>query len=387
MFIFDEPYISDIAIDYLVQSQQPTVLTEFSSKAMPEGVNSLSKDQARELISKNNNSWLYTNSENAISSIVDLVGEDSPIMQKVRFFKNKFEFREATKHLFPDIDYKEIFGDQIGSLTFEEIGKPFIIKPTVGFLSAGVYRVNNGEEWAEVKTEILEKTNAAAATFSKDVIDSSTFLIESIIEGIEYAIDAYFDENNEPVILNILEHRFNGEHDMGDRLYVTSVEIIKNNLSRVEGFLRQLSSISDFRGFPLHVEVRIDEDGKVRPIEVNPLRFAGWCSTDIAYYAFGVNVYEYFIERKKPDWGDIFELKSGREFAIAILEKRELVPENVVFDYEKLKASLTSLVKLRPINYRKQPLFAFLFLETNESNAKELDFLLTLDPHVFLGTM
>ena len=387
MFIFDEPYISDIAIDYLVESKQPTVLTEFSSKAMPEGVNSLSKDQARELISENNNSWLYTNSENAIATIVDLVGEDSPIIQKVRFFKNKFEFREATKHLFTDIFYKEISGKQIEALTFAEIGKPFIIKPTVGFLSAGVYRVNNDNEWAEVKKEIVEKTNDVATTFPKDVIDSSTFLIESIIEGIEYAIDVYFDEKNEPVILNILEHRFNGEHDMGDRLYVTSAEIIKKNLSRVEGFLRQLSSISDFRGFPLHVEVRIDEDGKVRPIEVNPLRFAGWCSTDIAYYAFGVNVYEYFIERKKPDWEDIFELKSEREFAIAILEKRELVPENVVFDYEKLSASLTSLVKLRPINYRKQPLFAFLFLETSESNAKELDFLLTLDPHVFLDTV
>lgn len=386
MFIFDEPYISDIAINYLVESQQPTLLTDFSSKTMPEGVNSVSKDQAREFISQNNNGWLYTNSENSIATIVDLVGEHSPIMQKVRFFKNKFKFREATKYLFPDIYYKEISGDKIKALTFAEIGKPFIIKPTVGFLSAGVYRVNNGEEWAEVKKEILEKTNAAATTFPKDVIDSSTFLIESVIEGTEYAIDVFFDDNNEPVILNILEHRFNGEHDMGDRLYVTSVDIIQTNFSRVDGFLKQLSSIDDFRGLPLHVEIRIDGSGNVRPIEVNPLRFAGWCSTDIAYYAFGVNVYEYFMEKKRPNWGEIFTLKKGREFAIAVLEKRGPVSENLVFDYEKLTASLTCLVKLRPIDYRKLPLFAFLFLETSESNAKELDFLLTLDPHDFLST-
>jgi len=351
---------------------------------MPESVNSLSKDQARELISKNNNSWLYTNSENSIATIVDLVGEDSPIMQKVRFFKNKFEFREATKHLFTDIFYKEISGEQIEELAFAEIGKPFIIKPTVGFLSAGVYRVNNDNEWAEIKKEILEKTNAAAATFSKDVIDSSTFIIESIIEGTEYAIDVFFDDNNEPVILNILQHRFNDEHDMGDRLYITSAEIIKNNFSRVEAFLFQLSSLNDFRGFPLHAEIRIDENGTVRPIEVNPLRFAGWCATDIAYYAFGINVYEYFVERKRPNWDDILKSKKGREFAIAVLEKRESVSENVVFDYEKLTSSLTSLVKLRAIDYRKQPLFAFLFLETSEINAKELDYLLTLDPHIFL---
>lgn len=125
----------------------------------------------------------------------------------------------------------------------------------------------------------------------------------------------------------------------------------------------------------------------MRPIEVNPLRFAGWCSTDIAYYAFGVNVYEYFMEKKRPNWDEIFMLKQGREFAIAVLEKRDPIKENLVFDYEKLTASLTCLVKLRPIDYRKLPLFAFLFLETSESNAQELDYLLTLDPHVFLGSM
>lgn len=387
MFIFDEPYISDIAINYLVESQQPTVLTDFSSQALPESVNSVSMDQARDLISKNNNSWLYTNSENCIATIVDLVGENSPIMQKVRFFKNKFKFRQATQHIFPDIYYREILGDQVSALTFEEIGRPFIIKPTVGFLSAGVYRVNNGDEWREVKKEILEKTNAATVTFPKDVIDSSAFLIESVIEGTEYAIDVFFDDNNEPVILNILEHRFNGEHDMGDRLYVTSVDIIQANLSRVEGFLKQLSLIDDFSGFPLHVEIRIDGNGNVRPIEVNPLRFAGWCSTDIAYYAFGINVYEFFMEKKKPDWGEIFKSKKEREFAIAVLEKRGPVSDDLVFDYEKLTDSLTSLVKLRPIDYKRLPLFAFLFLETSEGNEKELDCLLTLDPHDFLSVL
>lgn len=387
MFIFDEPYISDIAIDYLTDSKQPTVLTEFSAKVFPATVNSLSKEQAREYLAENNNSWIYTNSENSIATIVDIVGEDSPLMQKVRFFKNKLQFREATKHLFPDIFFKEIAGDHIGDLTFAEVGKPFIIKPTVGFLSAGVYRVDNAEEWTQVKKEILEKTNDAASIFPKDVIDSSAFIIESIIEGTEYAVDVFFDDDNEPVILNILEHRFNGAHDMGDRLYVTSADIITNNLRRVEEFLQQLSSMGDFRGFPLHAEVRINEKGEVRPIEVNPLRFAGWCSTDIAYYSFGINVYQYFMEGKRPDWETLLASKKGSEFAIAILEKREPLTETQAFDYDKLKSTLTSLVNLRQIDYRTQPLFAFLFLETDESNAQEFDFLLTLDSHSFLKTV
>lgn len=384
MFIFDAPYISDIALTYLVQSQQPTFLTEFSSTVMPDGVNCLSCDEAIEQIAKNNNSWLYTNSENSIGTIKNLLGEGSPIIKKVEFFKNKFHFRKATEKYFPDIYFKEIGKDQIGSLSFAEIGRPVIIKPTVGFLSAGVYRVDNAKEWAETKKEILEKTETASATFSKDVIDSSTFLIESVIEGTEYAIDAYFDDNNEPVILNILEHRFSGEHDMSDRLYVTSADIIEKNMTHVEHFLQQLALLEDLCGFPLHAEVRIDDRGVVRPIEVNPLRFAGWCSTDIAFYAFGINVYEYFIEKKRPAWNEILKTKQGHEFAIAILEKSHPVPDDYIFDYERLEASLTSLITIRPIDYRKQPLFAFLFLDVDAGNASELHSLLTLDPQQFL---
>ena len=387
MFIFDAPYISDIALNYLVESQQPTYLTEFSSKVIPTGVNCLSRDEARKQIVRNNNSWLYTNSENSIGTIKNLLGEDSPISKKVEFFKNKFQFRQATGKYFPDIYFKEIAKDQIESLSFAEIGRPVIIKPTVGFLSAGVYRVDNAQEWEEAKKEILEKTEAASATFSKDVIDSATFIIESVIEGTEYAIDAYFDDNNKPVVLGILEHRFNGEHDMSDRLYVTSADIIEKNITHVEHFLQQLALLEDLRGFPLHAEVRIDDRGMVRPIEVNPLRFAGWCSTDIAYYAFGINVYEYFIEKKRPDWRRVLTTKQGHEFAIVILEKSQPVPDDYVFDYEALEASLTSLITVRPIDYRKQPLFAFLFLDVDANNAEELHTLLTLDPQQFLRAL
>lgn len=34
--------------------------------------------------------------------------------------------------------------------------------------------------------------------------------------------------------------------------------------------------------FPVHVEIRVKED-KICPIEFNPMRFAGLCTTDIAY--------------------------------------------------------------------------------------------------------
>ena len=62
--------------------------------------------------------------------------------------------------------------------------------------------------------------------------------------------------------------------------------------------------------FPAHVEVRIDSSGKVFPIEINPLRFGGWCTTaDLLGIALGYNSYDYFIQNEKPDWERIFRWK------------------------------------------------------------------------------
>ena len=387
MFIFDAPYISDVAVSYLLESQQPVLQTAFSQTLLPKGVNEVSCSQAREILAQNRFSWLYTNSENAIAAIVDLLGKDSEVLKKIELFKDKLKFRTATSQIFPDIYFKEIGRDEIGALNFSDIAQSFIIKPTVGFLSAGVYRVNSEIEWLGVQKEILEKTDAASASFPKEVLDGSKFIIESVIEGTEYAIDAYYDDDNTPVVLNILEHRFNGEHDMGDRLYITSAEIVTSNLDVVENFLRQIGTLLDLRGVPLHAEIRIDQHGTVRPIEINPLRFAGWCSTDIALYAFGINVYEYFIEKKSPVWSDICEVKKGLQFAMVIVEKRSAVADGQMFDYEALKNVFSSFLHMRPIDYQTKPLFAFLFLQVDENHTDELDIALNLDPHGFIRSV
>ncbi|BHH83275.1 ATP-grasp domain-containing protein [Desulforhopalus sp. 52FAK] len=384
MFIFDEPYVSDVAINYLKQSQVPVLPTEFLVAQVANGVNYVTKEQAKEHIENNHNRWIYTNSENGIKVIADLCGSDSEILSKVKILKNKLLFREATQEIFPDIYFKEIACTDLQTLSFSDVGKPFVIKPTVGFLSAGVYRIDNEGQWQDAKNDILEKTREGSRTFSKEVIDDSVFIIESVIEGTEYAVDAYFDDDNSPVILNILEHRFNGAHDMSDRLYVTSASIIEKLSDSVMKFLQQLSSIGDLRGFPVHAEIRIDEHGEVRPIEVNPLRFAGWCSTDIAFYAYGVNVYEYFIEKKVPAWDEILRDKQETEYAIGILEHNSDLKIGQWFDYKQLEEMFPSIIDLRPIDYGTKPLFAFMFLEVGKHNRSDLEYIQNVDPQMFV---
>ena len=384
MFIIDAPYISDVAERFLVESQMPLLANDFARQSVSSEANFVTPSEAALHLEKDNFRWLYSNSENAIAWITETFGAESDLAKKIDLFKDKSKFRKATAALFPDITFRKVSAKEISTLTFESVGRPFIIKPTVGFISAGVYRVDTAEDWKEVQVKICQETEATASAFPGEVLNSDTFVVESIIEGEEYAIDAYFDEDNKPVVLNILHHRFSGEQDMSDRLYVTSAKIIEERLRPIEKFLTDIAALGDYRGLPVHAEVRIDPMGHVRPIEINPLRFAGWCSTDIAYYGYGLSVYEHFAKRTRPDWATILKGKESETYAIGVIERVGSLTDKQVFDYGAFEKLFSSLITLRKMDYRTFPLFAFAFFKVTPENEEELDLILSMDPSRFV---
>lgn len=384
MFIIDGPYISDVTEQFLVDAQIPILENDFASERIRSEANFITDSEAVKQLQRDDFKWLYTNSENAIAWLAKTFGKESSLLEKIDVFKNKSKFREATAELFPQVTFKKVSAEDIDSLNFSDIGCPFIIKPNVGFISAGVYRVNDETEWRLVQKKILSATAETAAAFPDEVLSGDAFIIESIIEGEEYAVDAYFDEQNNPVVLNILHHRFSGKQDMSDRLYVTSAKIITEQIESIKQFLSNVASVDDFRGMPVHAEVRIDDEGLVLPIEINPLRFAGWCSTDIAHYAYGVNVYDYFIKQKKPDWKTILKGKETETYAMGVIERGEALAGDQKFDYEAFKKQFSSLITLRKMDYGTFPLFAFVFFKVIPETEGELEMALTMNPREFV---
>ena len=51
------------------------------------------------------------------------------------------------------------------------------------------------------------------------VVNTSSFIIEEVIEGDEFAFDAYFDENGEAVILGIENGTYIGLNEMGTEIW------------------------------------------------------------------------------------------------------------------------------------------------------------------------
>ena len=255
-----------------------------------------------------------------------------------------------------------------------------MIKPSLGFFSLGVHIVHNMKDWDIAKRELNQKN--LGSLFPEEVLSATSFIIEEYIVGEEYAVDCYFNNEGEVVILNILHHKFSSGTDISDRVYSTSKDIILKYKSDIEVFLKPIGEKVGLRNFPLHVEIRIDANGKISPIEVNPLRFGGFCTTgDLSWYAFGINSHDYFMNNQQPDWDQIFKNRGGKKYSIIVLNNNSGYNASEIshFDYDLLAQDFENVLNMRKLDIHKYPVFGFVFTETSFGNEEELDKILISD--------
>ena len=367
MIILDNPYVSPLLEDTVAKKSYPVLNNEMArSLSKFDMMNVLSDEAAVDLLKGEKNPQLYSNSENAINWISTHLNF-SELPQKIELFKNKGEFRRLLKEIYPDFYFFESGFDSLSTLDTEKIRFPVVLKPCVGFLSMGVYIIRDAEEWADVIKNLRDDIEKFRGQFPTEVVDASSFIVEELINGEEFAIDAYFDKDGKPVILNIFKHPFSDETDVSDRVYFTSGEIIKSNHDRFESLLSQIGSLAQLRNFPLHMEVRVDGE-RVVPIEINPMRFAGWCVTDLAYFAYGIDVYEYYFEQKSPDWEKILKEKGSEFYYFTIAEVPVSVDKSMIreVDYDGFLKNISHPLEVRKIDYRRHPIFAIVFAKTDD---------------------
>ncbi len=382
MVLLDKPFVSDFLQKTLEKNGYPVIDTNLPADLVStRALKLISEKEAVLMKAQDDDLLIYSNSENSIAWIEKNL-PFSTLPEKIRLFKNKVTFRERIRDMYPDYYFKGVPFAELGNLDINKIPVPFIIKPAVGFFSMGVYKVDQREEWPEtlknIRKEVLENQQA----YPKEVINTTDFIIEELIEGDEFAIDCYFDNTGKPVILNIMQHIFSSGKDVSDRLYFTSKKVIRKNRQKMEAFLSEIGNRTGVKNFPSHIEVRITEEGTIIPIEVNPMRFGGWCSSpDMAWYAFGINEYEYFFNRRKPDWDAILEKRNDKVYAIVILDNSTGINgcDIAAFDYDKLLADFQRPLDIRKANYKEYPLFGLLFCETDNEKSPEISRILRSD--------
>lgn len=375
MIILEKPYVSDFLLEYLASNKIP-VLENGYAVSNTRG-NALNFIRTKEAVKRyHDGERLYTVSEHSFDWIYENL-PDSELVHKIGILKDKAMFRKTVSSLYPDLFFAEVTLHELRKGDHAKIPYPVILKPSVGFFSVGVYALFNEDDLQNAVSDIEANIQKWAADFPETVIGSK-FILEQYIRGTEYAIDAYYDTRGKPVILDILTHRFASECDVRDRIYYTSAEIMRRYLQPFTQFLERINTKLHITDFPMHIEVRVTEDDII-PIEFNPLRFAGSCSTDIAYFAYGINTVDCYLNQIKPDFDDIIGKKLGKIYSMILLDKGGKELDNDRFNYAKLYTEFEHVLDVRKVEAPEMGLFAFLFTETSIGNEQELDRALVSD--------
>ncbi len=386
MILLDKPYISDFLLDTIADYGLEVIDTPESRRLSGgRALNFISQEHAVNSLAGCDYPLIYTASENSLAWVAENMA-GSNIARIVEQVKNKARFRELIQPLYPDFYYREVALEDVASLEADQLQFPFVIKPSIGFFSLGVYVVDSAEQWPTIRERVVADVEKIKDLYPDAVLNTSTYLIEQVITGREFAFDAYYDDNGEPVILNILEHFFAGPEDVSDRIYMTSRKIISECLGKFRDFLSDINHLLKARNFVVHVEVRITADGRVVPIEINPMRFGGWCTTaDLTWYAYGENSYLNFLKKSQPDWQSILSVADDTVYALVVLDNSTGTPgsEIVDFDYNRLLQGFVEPLELRKANWKEYPLFGYFFTATPAREMIELTDILSSDLREF----
>lgn len=378
MIVLEEPYASDLLLEWASQEGHPVLRSPFSTQLSESRrtLNLIDESEAARRV--NSGERVYTNSENALDWILSRTSNET-LNHAIRLFKDKRAMREALSTLSPQLFFKAYVLDELRKIDPSDLPLPAMLKPSVGFCSMGVYAITSPDDWTSATKSIDDDKQTWAKRYPESVIDTAEFIVEGYIEGPEYAVDMYYDNEGRANLLNIMHHDFADAEDTSDRLYNTSLEIIDNTYDLLADWLDEANEIVGARNFPAHVEVRISSDGNVIPIEFNPLRFAGLGGTDLAYYAWGIRTYASFLNGEKVDLKKVASAHPGKVFTMSLLNPSPKADLSKPFDYDALAARFSKVLDFHRFDVNAVGSYGFLFLETDDSTAEELEFLLHSD--------
>ena len=374
MFILEDPYVSDLLAATVAELGLPVLDTPMARRRLTGPAADLIVDaETFSSAAGALGARVYSNSENAIGWIAEhLTGTELPRMIEV--FKDKVAFRELVADLYPEYRFFGVRLDELRDFDPTRVRAPFIVKPAVGFFSMGVHVVDSALAWPSVVAEIEREVEQFASIYPLQVLGLDRFVVEEVIEGEEFAVDAYFDGDGEPVLVNVYAHLFASANDVSDRVYYTNTETVARLGGPALEFLAEVGKRAGVRDFPVHAELRIDANGNVAPIEVNPMRFGGWCATDMAHFAYGVNPYRCYLLGERPDWELIARETAGRTTAFIVSDLPSTVDLSAIesVDYEAFSARFSRVIELRPTDFSRYPVFAFTFVEVPSDDLSEL---------------
>jgi hypothetical protein len=367
MMILAPPSLSPYLSRSLFELQIPVIVGEEMRIPMRPALRILAENEIRSNPKKAYQSLILTSSENALSYLYNLIPNDERVL-KSRLFKDKVEFRRALARQFENYFFQELTPEQLDKVDLKKVPFPVILKPSVGISSIGVIRIASAKEWKKAVEFLRADLAKYKKNYSANVVEEGRLILEQYIDGIELAIDGYYNSDSQPVILNVLEHMFSGADDTSDLIYCTRRSLIEKYYARLMEFLRSFGDVFDLKRFPFHLEVRVTPKGEIIPIELNPLRFSGLGTTEVAEYAYGINVYKAFFREERPDWNNILKRAddSVYSFMCADLSSAAFRAKGLKISDREFFREFHEVLDYRILNEQETSTFAVIFYRSED---------------------
>jgi len=296
--------------------------------------------------------------------------DDENRRSAVLILKDKFAFRDLLSSLYPDFRFKRVLLEDLPAQKFDPDSK-YVIKPVKGCFGSGVRVIEGNISMQTLINEIKDELSKNITVLSNDVLTPNEFLIESYIEGDEYAVDMFYDSHGKPIITNIYHHPMPKNPAYLHLLYYSSGEIFDLLYDPAKGFFEKLNRTLQVTDLPIHSEFRL-HNGSLSPIELNPLRFGGMGLGNMSFHALGINPYQCYINDNGPDWNSVWQ---GRDHTFGFFIAYNGTNVDVTRskpNWEKLREQFSRIILEVPFDYQKQLAFGILYIEEPKSRLDEL---------------
>ena len=382
MIILEKPFVSETLIRCAVAHGTPVLRNGMSEQLFQSGHTLNLYDDGAFGEAVRQGKRLYTMSENALGWLSEhLPGTE--LLEKAGLLKDKAAFRRICGSMYPDFFFREVATGSLKQQDTDALPYPLVLKPSVGFLSAGVYVVRNAEEYRRAVRDIDARFREVGQRFPACVVGTQRYLMEAFIRGEEYAVDVYFDGKGQPVILNIFHHRFADESDTSDRLYCSSRALYDRYETPFTDFLVEINRVFRLHDFPIHIEFRYDGSRAV-PIEINPLRFAGFCLNELQTHISGLHPVIAYLNDVHIGRKEMWKGKEKDTYSFLVLERPSDVPETVRFNRRRFCADFSDVLEIREVTDPAAGVSATAFLRTDKAHEEEFHRILHLDMHDYV---
>lgn len=205
--------------------------------------------------------------------------------------RNKNEMRKILKeNNLNTPTFYELASDEIlDELSFEF---PLVVKPTNGFSSQGVSRVNNREELVESINKVKKINKDELGKFTQN---KSGIVIEQFIDGPEFAIET-FSIKGEVYVLSI---GYKGDCKgpfFEEGVYIAPAQLDEKLKSTIANEASRAVKALGIESGPAHTELRLNQDGVPYVIEVGARIGGSGVSHYIVKESTGINYMQLAIQ-------------------------------------------------------------------------------------------